>query len=353
MMKFAINGLFYSRRIDGLYRYNNEVLKELDKICSKDELFVIVPIYVKKCPNFDNIQIIRKGRLKGLFWTQLSFGCYALFHGMKTLDMCNSTILWNPGISCVHDLLYLDMAQTFNTPKSKIVICWSKLNYRIIAKRSRLIFTVSNFSKNRIIEQYHINEGKVVVAPNGWEHMRNVHFDYSIFEKHPQLEQKQYYFTLASMSKYKNFDWIIEEARVNKDSVFAIAGGAVNSSKYSEELTQLRNVVVLGYVSDEEAAALMKECKAFLFPSKYEGFGIPPIEAMYLGAKAIVSNAASLPEVYEDCVCYIDPNRSDYDLNSLLQQDVASPSRLFEKYGWGKTAIIILDALHKYHASID
>lgn len=348
IMKIAINGLFYSRRIDGLYRYNNEVLKELDKICKKDEFFVIVPNYVEKLPQFENIQIVKTGNLKGIIWTQISFGLYALNHGMKTLDMCNSTVLWNPGISCVHDLLYLDMEDSFNTKKSKVAIWWSKLNYKIIAKSCNLIFTVSNFSKNRIVTQYHVESKKVVVAPNGWEHMKNVEFDNSIFEKQPKLKKKDYYFTLASMSKYKNFDWIVEEAKVNKDAIFAIAGGSVNSSKYSEELMQLSNVVVLGYVSDGEAAALMKECKAFLFPSKYEGFGIPPMEAMYLGAKAIVSKAASLPEVYEDYVCYIDPEKADYQLDELLKKEVAPANKLFEKYSWKKSAFIICDTIHKH-----
>ena len=347
-MKIAINGLFYSRRIDGLYRYNNEVLKELDKLCKKCELFVIVPKYLENCPQFENIAVIKTGSLKGILWTQISFGLYALAHGMKTLDMCNSTVLWNPGLSCVHDLLYLDMAKTFNTRSSKIAIKWSKLNYKVIAKRCQLVFTVSNFSKKRIVDEYQINANKVVVAPNGWEHMKSVDSDYSIFEKHPKLVKKKYFFTLASMSKYKNFDWIVAEAKVNKSEVFAIAGGAVNSSKYSDELMQLSNVIILGYVSDEEVAALMKECKAFLFPSKYEGFGIPPIEAMYFGAKAIVSKAASLPEVYEDCVNYIDPEKTDYDLDELLKKPVASSDKLFEKYSWKKSAVIIYENLRRH-----
>lgn len=347
-MKVAINGLFYSRRIDGLYRYNNEVLLELDKICGKNELYLLVPKYVKATPKFVNIKVVRTGRLKGLLWTQVSFGLYTLVHNMNTLDMCNSTVLWKPDISCVHDLLYLDMANTFNTRKSKVAIWWSKLNYRIIAHRCHLIFTVSNFSKSRIVDEYKVTPAKIVVAPNGWEHMKHVQSDKGVFTRFPHLKQGAYFFTLASMSIYKNFEWIVAEARRNQNEIFAIAGGAVNSSKYSDALTQLKNVVVLGYVTDGEAAALMKNCKAFLFPSKYEGFGIPPMEAMYMGAKAIVSNAASLPEVYEDCVTYIDPNCTDYDLDELLQKPVASSEKLFNKYGWEKTAKIVLSSLREH-----
>lgn len=116
-MKVAINGLFYTRRIDGLYRYNNEILRELDKICAKGEFYLIVPKTLENAPEFERITVVKTGSLKDIPWTQVCFGWYAKTHGMMTLDMCNSTVLWKPGISCVHDLLYLDMADSFSNIK--------------------------------------------------------------------------------------------------------------------------------------------------------------------------------------------------------------------------------------------
>ena len=84
--------------------------------------------------------------------------------------------------------------------------------------------------------------------------------------------------------------------------------------------------------------ALMSKCKAFIFPSYYEGFGIPPLEALSVGAKIIVSKAACLPEIYGDTAHYIDPNNPDVNLNQLLEQPVESPERILEKYTYDNAA---------------
>ena len=84
---------------------------------------------------------------------------------------------------------------------------------------------------------------------------------------------------------------------------------------HSEEigdLSQLRNVILLGYVSDEEVKALMQKCKAFVFPSYYEGFGIPPLEALSAGARIIIARSASLPEIYGNAALYIDAYNTEF-----------------------------------------
>ena len=75
------------------------------------------------------------------------------------------------------------------------------------------------------------------------------------------------------------------------------------------KLKELPNVKLLGYVSDGQVKWLMQNCKAFIFPSYYEGFGIPPLEALSVGAKIVVGNAASLPEIYKKSAYYIDPEK--------------------------------------------
>ena len=84
--------------------------------------------------------------------------------------------------------------------------------------------------------------------------------------------------------------------------------------------------------------ALMSKCKAFIFPSYYEGFGIPPLEALSVGAKIIVSKAACLPEIYGNTAHYIDPDNPDINLNQLLEQPVESPERILEKYTYDNAA---------------
>ena len=96
--------------------------------------------------------------------------------------------------------------------------------------------------------------------------------------------------------------------------------------------------MLLGYVSDGEVKALYENCKAFIFPSYYEGFGIPPLEALSCGAPVIIGRAASLPELYENCAHYIDCNNSDVNLEEILSAPTESASVVLEKYTYQKAA---------------
>ena len=78
-------------------------------------------------------------------------------------------------------------------------------------------------------------------------------------------------------------------------------------------------------------SALFQSCKAFLFPSLMEGFGIPPLEALYYNVPIIISDTSSLPEIYEDCAHYIDPFKYDYCLDRNMNAALANNFGLFPR----------------------
>lgn len=120
---------------------------------------------------------------------------------------------------------------------------------------------------------------------NGWEHMAKVQPDESIFEKMPAVKKGEYFYALGSLAGHKNFKWIREVARRNPDKTFVVAGGKdLRAFGDDTEAKDTHNVFYPGYVSDAENAALMKHCRLFLHPAVFEGFGIPPLEALALGA---------------------------------------------------------------------
>ena len=82
----------------------------------------------------------------------------------------------------------------------------------------------------------------------------------------------------------------------------------------------------------------MKHCKLFLHPAVFEGFGIPPLEALALGAPIALANATCLPELYGDTARYFDPYDYDTDLDRLAAQPVAAPDEVLQKYSWDRTA---------------
>ena len=115
---------------------------------------------------------------------------------------------------------------------------------------------------------------------------------------------------------------------------FVISGSSIQKliPKELEELMKCQNIILAGYLSDEQVKAIMEHCKAFIFPSYFEGFGIPPLEALYCGCPIIIANSSCLPEIYEDCAHYIDPTDANINLDELLKEKVANPEKLFQKY---------------------
>ena len=108
------------------------------------------------------------------------------------------------------------------------------------------------------------------------------------------------------------------------------------------------NVYMLGYITDEDACSLMKNCRAFIFPSLYEGFGLPPLEALALGADVIASNTTSLPEVLGRSVHYIDPNDYNVSLDKLLTETIDSPNEALSRFSWKKSSERLLGIIKEY-----
>ena len=145
---------------------------------------------------------------------------------------------------------------------------------------------------------------------------------------------------MGSLSKRKNLKWIADYAVNHQDETFAISGKMLSGLVPAEleVLQKLDNVILLGYVSDGEVKALMQKCKSFILPSYYEGFGIPPLEALSCGAKIVISNAACLPEIYGDSAYYIDPNNANVNLTELIMEERKNPSELLQKYTYQNAA---------------
>ena len=93
-----------------------------------------------------------------------------------------------------------------------------------------------------------------------------------------------------------------------------------------------------GYLSDGEVKAILSECKAFIFPSYFEGFGLPPLEALSCGAQIIISNSTCLPEIYGKSAHYINPDEPNVDLERLLEEPVANSQEILHSLTIEKSA---------------
>ena len=248
----------------------------------------------------------------------------------------------------VHDVCYRARPDFYTDPRGRLSAAWHCLQYRRIAKRAERIITVSEFSKSEIAKYYGVPASKMDVVYNAWQQMQRIAPDEGIFARHPQLKPGQYYFSMANLLKNKNFPWVLRAAGAKPDAVFAIAGGGSLAAEAERlGLADLPNVLYLGYVSDGAAKALMAHCKAFLFPTLYEGFGIPPLEAAACGApQIIVSDTPCMREVYGPCAAYIDLTANPGDVDDVTPA-TAPTAALLEKYSWDKSAERLLQILNK------
>jgi glycosyltransferase involved in cell wall biosynthesis len=344
MRKIVINGRFLLRRITGVERYAREILSELDQVCEHNEYILAIPPEVKDIPAYRNIQIMKVGKLQNRVWEHISLPLFAIKKKAITLNLCNVGPLVSPGIVCIHDVKTKACPQFFN----KKFLMWYELLFGNATRRCKRIITVSQFSKKEICKYYEVDPNKIEVIPNSWQHYNRVGYDDAALNKYG-LEEKEYFFSMCSLEPNKNFRWIAEVAKKHPEYTFVVAG-SINKTVFAEGLgfECPYNMKLIGYVADDEAKTLMKKSKAFLFPTFYEGFGIPPLEAISAGLRRIiVSDDEIMHELFEDKANYIDPKKSYIDFNDIKEMSEEDAEKILNKYSWKKSAIKLLSLLRQ------
>lgn len=261
-----------------------------------------------------------------------------------------------PIVTTIHDISFEHYKNIFT--RSEYIR--QKLLIPYAAKKASAIFTVSENAKKDIINIYHISEDKIIVTDNAVND-RFRKLDASDLHEE-ELRGKygigpgQYILTVGNLQPRKNLPRLIEAFRKfsikQRDYKLVIVGKKawmyedILKSAFQNDTVKDR-IILTDYVTDEDLVRLYNAAQCFIYPSFFEGFGIPPLEAMACGVPVIVSNASSLPEVVGEAGVYFDPFSTD-DIAAAIEKTVSDEqlraqlmSAGFERakrFSWTKSA---------------
>lgn len=354
-MRFAINGKFTAQRTTGVQRVAYELARAMQAgDFPADDLEVVAPKNAID-PGLSLKRMRLCSWLEGNLWEQLALPV-ATSHA-TLVSFCNSApLLKRDQVVMIHDMAVYDVPQAF----SKKFRLWYRMKFSVLRRQARLILTVSDFSKTRICHHLGVDEARVLVVPNGADHLARVTSDAGVFAR-LQLTKGLYCVVVGSLDPRKNLQRVLDAVHKLdhlRNIKFVIVGGAnprVFGSQQVAHQDDSAQIIWAGFISDSELKALYGEAACLVFPSLYEGFGLPPLEAMYCGCPVIVSTEASLPEVCGDAAMYCDARSID-DIAAkitLMMSDAELRQMYREKglrhaqfYRWDRAASMLLQVLY-------
>lgn len=285
---------------------------------------------------------------------------YCFFFGKKSQVSIFFNYIIPPGvfgkkIAIVHDMAYKAYPETVREKTRKFL----ELSLSRTCEQADKIITISQFSKSEIIHYLQISSDKIEVIPLGvdknYYHSNYTKNDIEKIKKKYNINF-EYFLYLGTIEPRKNIERLIiaykdlyeQKHEIPKLILVGKKGWLYDKIFSTVEQLKLQDMIVfLGYIDIEDMPKLIKGAIAFVFPSLYEGFGLPPLEAMACGTPVITSNVSSLPEVVGEAGLLVNP----FDINSIkeammrivVEPDLRNELRgagfiQAEKFSWKKTA---------------
>jgi glycosyltransferase involved in cell wall biosynthesis len=352
--KLIINGRFLDQATTGVQRYAFGISCAIDQMIGEGHPAVAALRIVIARPSrngapfpFRHLTEKRVGRLGGHGWEQVELPFYS--KAAPLLNLCNvSPLLGRNNLTVVHDANVWLAPDNYSRAFRAVYHALLPAGIR----RSRVWVTVSKYSAGQLLALQVADRPPDAIIGSGSDHILAQDWTRSRFAR-PE-PRKPFVFALGSRSRAKNIDLVRSLApELGAKGIRIVVAGDVNTRVFGERGECAGdNVVDLGRVSDDDLAYLLCNCLCFLFPSYTEGFGIPPLEAMAMGAPVISSNAASMPEVLGDAALYCRPDQRSAWIATVLRlnDDADLRAELMErgraqaaKYTWKASALRLLD----------
>jgi len=346
----VINARFLTQQVTGVQRFAIEISKVL--MNEFDSVIFVSPKNIKNKEIAEQLKVQTFGKFTSHIWEQIELPAFLKkIKNPLLLNLCNTApLLFNRNIVCLHDLAFaiepLWFSKSFRT-------LYNFLIPKLVHK-SLKVLTVSEFSKKSIISTYKIAPEKIIVVYNAVTDI------FKVKENKGKYYNNNFVLTVGSLDPRKNLvRLVLAYKKLNRKNLDLIIVGSSSKVFANDELKILINntagVKLTGFVDDKELVKLYQEACVFVYPSLFEGFGIPPLEAMKVGCPTVVSNTTSLPEICGNASLYVNPLDvedikskieqildNDFLRNDLKQKGIQQA----QKFNWKNSAKIIYNVIN-------
>lgn len=359
MPRVVFNGRFLTQTPTGVQRYAQETLLALDRQLQRQpaaaaslRLQLAVPRGARPLP-LHAIETRVLPRWSGHVWEQTSLAWFARDALLVNFNS-SGPLLKRRQLITLHDAAIAVYPQTFSRSYRLLHHALTA----VLSRRAEHLMTVSQFSQGDIAHHFGIDR-PMTVGREGWEHALSRGDDAATLVKYG-LCRGQYILAVGSTKPNKNFGLLARALQLLPEFPLTVAiAGARDARVFRADAPLPSHVQLLGFVSDAELGHLYRNAAWFVFPSLYEGFGLPALEAMANGCPVLAAQAASIPEVCGDAALYFDPH-DPAALAELLQSVVTQPhlrrtlqqraQQRLARYTWRANALILLDVIRRLAA---
>ena len=319
--RLFLNGKFLKGKSTAVNDVGKEFVRAIDEILAEnpDHRFAgNTTLALRRGTQLDwepkNLKIKMDGYLIRHLWEQIDLPIMA--GGAPILNFCNlGPMATSNAVTVIHD------AHVYETPESysKAFVAYYRLIYSQIGKRHKKIGAISEYSKNALVANGVTSADRIIVTPDGLDHVLRDGCDPSVLAK-LNLQPEGYVLALSNAYLHKNVR-VLAEAFMDEtlSDLKLVVFGSDGREQFEEAgIPVPPNLVFAGRVSNEERRALYESALGFGFPSRVEGFGLPPGEALLLGCPVIAAPCTAIPEVCGDAATYADPDDPQTWINEIL-----------------------------------